>query len=338
MGVSISAGGLDKVFSILGKEYDIYAPKKFVGKGRFSDTDCIRYDKIHSVGEIVFDEKSSYSFKEILTPICQTLFYFNEEDMKVADGPKKGALVFLRSCDLHAVRRLDDMYLHNGPEDFYYKRIRDKIKFILMGCEKSFDSCFCVSMGSNRADNYDASIDLIDGSYLMDCKWKELEALLKEQTQIECQVKPSYVKENKILVSIPENLSNEVMKSSIWREYDSRCIACGRCNFVCPTCTCFSMQDIFYTDNGKSGERRRVMASCMVDGYTDVAGGGQYRMKNGDRMRFKVLHKSLNFKERKGYNMCVGCGRCDDICPEYISYSACLNKLETGMEEVTKND
>ena len=28
-----------------------------------------------------------------------------------------------------------------------------------------------------------------------------------------------------------------------------------------------------YSENGRAGERRRVWASCMVDGFTDVAGG-----------------------------------------------------------------
>ena len=87
------------------------------------------------------------------------------------------------------------------------------------------------------------------------------------------------------------------------------------------------MQDIFYQDNERAGERRRVHASCMVDGYTDVAGGGCYRDSKGERMRFKVLHKISDFKKQFGYQMCVGCGRCDDICPEYISFSACVNRL-----------
>ena len=61
-----------------------------------------------------------------------------------------------------------------------------------------------------------------------------------------------------------------------------------------------------------------------------------HRKKNGERMRFKVLHKVLDYKQRNGYHMCVGCGRCDDICPEYISFSHCVNKLEDAMKEVTK--
>lgn len=68
------------------------------------------------------------------------------------------------------------------------------------------------------------------------------------------------------------------------------------------------MQDIFYSENGRVGERRRVWASCMVDGFTDVAGGGSYRKAHGQRMRFKVLHKVLDHKARFGHTMCVGCG------------------------------
>ena len=79
---------------------------------------------------------------------------------------------------------------------------------------------------------------------------------------------------------------------------------------------CFTVQDVFYTDNGKVGERRRVNASCMVDGYTDVAGGLQFRKKNGERMRFKVLHKVYDFRKSFGYDMCVGCGHCDTVCPD----------------------
>jgi anaerobic sulfite reductase subunit A len=98
------------------------------------------------------------------------------------------------------------------------------------------------------------------------------------------------------------------------------------------------MQDIFYRDNGMVGERRRVQASCMVDGFTDVAGGGSYRKKNGERMRFRTLHKVYDFKKRFGFHMCVGCGRCDDICPEYISFSHIINRLGDAMKEVSDNE
>lgn len=338
MGYKVNFEQMDNVLSALKKNYLIYAPKCYKGGGRFSDTDCIRYGEISSVNEIVFDKKSEYSFKEVLTPVSQTLFFFTEDSVKEADERKKGAVIFLRSCDLHAVKRLDDMYLNNGPEDYYYSRLRENVHFVLMGCESCFESCFCVDMGTNKSDNYDFSIDCDNGNFLIDCKWDEVQKLFDSLDGEKRNVEPKFVTDTETHVNIPDNLSSKIIKSSIWDEYDSRCINCGRCNFVCPTCTCFTMQDIYYTDNGKVGERRRIWASCMVDGYTDVAGGGAYRKKNGERMRFKVLHKVLDYKQRNGYHMCVGCGRCDDICPEYISFSNIINKLEDGMKEVLEND
>lgn len=338
MGYQLNEEGANAMLSELSKEYLIYAPRCYQGGNTFSDTDCIRYGEIRRAGEIVFDRKSDYSFKEILLPLSETLFYFTEEQVKEADAPrKKGALVFLRSCDMHAVKRLDDMYLNNGPADYYYRRLRENVKFVLMGCASSFENCFCVDMGSNETDNYDLSVDKKGDFYELDCKDEGIAEILDSLPHAEPEVVPCHVTENEVKVNIPDNLDARVSKSGMWDEYDSRCIACGRCNFVCPTCTCFTMQDLFYSENGKVGERKRVWASCMVDGFTDVAGGGSYRRRNGERMRFKVLHKVWDYKERNGYHMCVGCGRCDDICPEYISFSNCINKLEKAMEEVSES-
>lgn len=347
MGVEISKEWMQRWFESWQEEYDIYAPAVFRGGGRFSDTDCVRYKQVRSIDEIEFQRKSEYSFKEILLPVSETLFYFTGENTTVPDGAKKGAVIFLRSCDIHALRRLDQMYLKNGAADFYYSRLREKVVLVLIGCHSSFDGCFCVSMGSSRTGDYDLYIEPSgDGAYRLDIKNKEWISRLDLFTSsagsgrtkwgksspdiLEQAVSPAFVTENRQKVcvpDIPENIESKVRTSPMWDSYDSRCIACGRCNFVCPTCTCFTMQDIFYSDNGKAGERRRVWASCMVDGYTDVAGGGSYRRKHGQRMRFKVLHKVLDYKKRAGESMCVGCGRCDDICPEYISFANSINRL-----------
>lgn len=321
MGYRLTREAFDSVLTKLSESYAVFAPKSFKDGGSFSDTDLIRYSKVCSAEEIVFNEKSAQSFKEALLPITQVLFYFTEEQVKESDLPPKGAIVFLRSCDLHAVKRLDEIYLNNGAEDYYYKRVRDNIRFALIGCPKAFDSCFCADMGTNRSDNYDFSIDADNDGYLIDCHNSEWRELFETAAGTKLDVTPAFVSETKTRVNIPERLDTGVASASMWEEYDVRCVNCGRCNFVCPTCTCYTMQDLFYTDNGRVGERRRVWASCMVDGFTDVAGGGSYRQKNGQRMRFKTLHKVLDYKQRFGYHMCVGCGRCDDVCPEYISFS-----------------
>lgn len=336
MGYKLNKRDINDIFEDLSKEYVIYAPKLFEGEGTYSDTNRVLYGEVKTIEDIVFDKKAEYSHKEVLLPISETLFFFTEDSIKEADARKKGAIIFLRSCDLHAIKRTDDIYLKNGQEDYYYKRLRENTKFILMGCENSFENCFCVSMGTNKTSEYDAYIKVTGNDVYIDAKDEEFNKLVNtyEKTEIE----PDFVTNNNVKVSIPENLSLDIMKSEMWKEYSSRCIACGRCNFACPTCTCFTMQDIFYTDNGKAGERRRVWASCHVDGFTNMAGGHSFRLDKGQRMRFKVLHKVHDYKKKWGYHMCVGCGRCDDICPEYISFSNCINKLKDGMEEVSTNE
>ena len=191
-----------------------------------------------------------------------------------------------------------------------------------------------MSMGTNKADNYDAYISIKENSVNIDCEWNELTSFIEEVEKKEIDVIPEFVTENAVKVIVPEETTNEVYDFDLWKEYNERCIACGRCNFVCPTCTCFTMQDIFYKDNKNTGERRRVWASCHVDGYTDMAGNISFRKTKGERMRFKVLHKIYDFKKRFGYDMCTGCGRCDQVCPEYISFSNCINKLNQKIEEV----
>lgn len=321
----------EALFQALSREYDLYAPVRKIGEGCFSETDVIRYDKIRSLDDIVWDKKSDYSFKEVLTPINETMFYFTEHAMTEPEPPRKKSILFLRSCDLHAVRRQDAVYLQNGAEDFYYKRRREGVKFALMGCPEPCGTGFCVSMGTNQCTDYDFSIK-IDGDVYVDCKDESLQALFAACSAEERPVSPDFVRKNNQTVQLPKHLTQEAFQDPIWEEYGARCIGCGRCNFVCPTCTCFTTQDIFYRDNENVGERRRVWASCQVDGYTDIAGGISFRKKQADRVRFKVLHKIADFEKRFGYPMCVGCGRCDAVCPEYISYACLVNRLAAKEE------
>jgi len=125
-------------------------------------------------------------------------------------------------------------------------------------------------MGTNKTEHYDMYTKLQGEDIFIDCKSEELMNYFEANKADTVKVQPEFVTTNEVVVTIPENLDQRVFKSKIWDEYSSRCIACGRCNFVCGTCACFTMQDIFYKDNAKAGERRRVWASCHVDGYTNM--------------------------------------------------------------------
>lgn len=318
----------------LSNDYKILAPVSMPYKGTYSDTDVVRYQEVISVEEMELSRKSNFSPKEIILPITQVLFYFTEKEFKENDIDNKKTIIFLRACDINAVKRLDQIYLENGiEEDYYYKRLREKVKFVLVGCKKSFRNCFCVSMDSNKTDNYSMALNLRDNEVYLDIKDKDLDIFKGEPIDFSVD----YVKENTISIEIPKNLDPKIIsKNPMWDKYDARCIACGRCNFVCPTCSCFTMQDIFYKENENVGERRRVWASCQVDGYSDMAGGHSFRNKHGQRMRFKTMHKIYDFNKRFGNHMCVGCGRCDDACPQYISFSSCIEKVndEVNKEEI----
>lgn len=202
MGYQLNADALNTVFAKWSDTYDIYAPKLFAGTGRSSMQDIVRYGKITKPEEIVWDKRSDYSAKDVLLPVCQTLFYFNENTVTEAEAPEKGAIILLRSCDLHAIKRFDYMYLQNGPEDYYYKRVRDRVKFVLMGCSQEFENCFCVSMGTNTSDNYDVALNFKDGQYFLDVKDDVLGKAVTEAKAPEADVVPDHVTENKLQVHI----------------------------------------------------------------------------------------------------------------------------------------
>lgn len=334
MGYQLQMQDIERLFDRWKEDYALFGPRKMKGEGMYTDTDVVRYEALESFCQLEWEERSAYSFKEAILPITQILFYFTEDTVTQSQPElKKPAILFVRSCDIHALKRLDEIYLKNRFEDVYYKRLREHVKLVLMGCPRSCSSGFCVSMGTNRTEEYDAAVNVRDEGIQLVSRWDELDNWMKEMELPEIQAEPDFVTENVVKVNVPDQLPGDIAGRDLWKEYDSRCIACGRCNFVCPTCTCFTMQDVFYTDNGRAGERRRVHASCMVDGYSDVAGGGSYRKVCGERMRFKVLHKIADFKKQFGYQMCVGCGRCDDVCPEYISFSNCVNRVADLAKE-----
>lgn len=324
----------------LSQKYRIFGPVLMAGKGKHSDTDVIGYGEINSLDDLVVDRKSFYSPKEIFYPIRESLFYFSKDQITVPDIDIKPILLFLRPCDINGIKRLDEIFLQNGDfSDFYYQRRRELLKFAMIECTDGFDSCYCVSMNANRTEDYALAASFGDQEIKMKVNDESLLTDCLNNAKI-LDFEPSFVQENQVKVTIPpvEKVTAEIFDNDVWKEYTRRCVACGRCNTSCITCSCFTMQDVHTQTNQQVGERRRIWAGCHIDGFTDMAGGHGFRGKNGERMRFKTMHKINDFHKRFGYHMCVGCGRCDDVCPEYISFSKCINKLNEIVEGGATND
>ncbi|WP_368240605.1 anaerobic sulfite reductase subunit AsrA [Clostridium paraputrificum] len=339
MGYNLSFQEVNALFEDLKKEYKIYAPKRFKKQGRYSDTDIIKYDEVSTVEEIEFKEKSHYPVKEVITPITQTLYYFTEDEFRESSiGHNKKILIFARPCDINAQRRQDMIYLHNGNfEDTFYKRIRERVKFICIECVDGFDTCFCVSMNSNKTDDYSLAVRFNESSLLFDVKDKEFSKFFSDKTEEEFELK--FIEENEAKVTIPEINDKEILiklkNHPMWDEYNKRCLGCGSCTIACSTCSCYTTRDIVYDSLGKIGERRRVQASCHIDGFDEMAGGHNFRTTKADKMRYKVLHKIHDYKAQFGdEHMCVGCGRCTDRCPEHISITATINKVNNAVNEI----
>ncbi len=328
--LKLDSNQAEAAFMNVAKDYTIIAPKMKSDKGRFSDTDIVNYGNVESLAEIVLYGLTQFSTKSVFSPIRETLFSYENNNSSV--DPKdicvemRPTIVFLRACDINAVDVLDAMFLENGGrKDSYYNSRREHIKFFLLECQSPYVSCFCVSMGTNKTENYSVFIRKEENRYGI--KIKD-EAFLKYFSQgIEAEVEPVFVKEDLSPLKIPDSVDNSLFDHTMWKEYSRRCIGCGRCTVSCPTCTCFTMQDIIDDEDEKKSKRRRIWSSCQIKNFSLLAGNHDFRTTNGDKMRYKVLHKIIDFKKKFGFSMCVGCGRCDEVCPEYISMSKCIEKI-----------
>ncbi len=327
MGYQLSRQQFDRILDQLKKDYRVFGPAVDADKGALSDTDRITYKRIHRFEDLELNRKSYFSPKEILYPVRETLFRFCDGDTTVPSIDEKKTAILLRPCDINGIDRLDTIFLENGPfEDFYYKRRREKVRFFMIECKTGFDSCWCVAMNANTTDLWDVAFRFGD-EILADVKNEEFQPYFSGCAQKPFEV--GFVRQNSKKVRVPSvgDITADLFQHELWNEYTARCIACGRCNTSCITCSCFTMRDAPFGAEKKMGERTRTWAGCHINGFTDMAGGHRFRESKGERMRFKTLHKIDDYHKRFGKHQCVGCGRCDDVCPQYISFARCINTL-----------
>ena len=211
MGYKIDNVKVNEILSELSKEYDIYAPKRFKKQGRYSDTDIIRYDIVTKAEEIVFDEKSDFPAKEVLSPITQTLYYFTEDEYRESQEKSKKILIFMRPCDVAAMEHQNKIYLQNGGFcDTFYARLEEKIKIVLMECKTGWDTCFCVSMGSNKTNEYAAAVRAEEDGWKVEVKCGCLAPYFSGE---EVDFTPEFVTENELTVTIPEIKDKKVLNA-----------------------------------------------------------------------------------------------------------------------------
>lgn len=334
MSYKIGYEDMDRILDQLREEYRIVAPKKFNQAGNDDREYIIRYGDVRSAADIVYDEPSDFSPKEVVHPIMQTLLYFQNgecEESQLRDDRK--VLIFLHPCDVYGIKRLDNIFLKNGNhEDIYYKRLRDKVKLAVMECGDGWDGCFCVSMGTNIIEEYDMAVGFREDGMMVQVNNDDLTEYFAGETVENYQ--PAFVKENLLTVTVPDISDKETVRRIIemdyWEQFDDKCLSCGSCNTACISCSCFDTVDIIYDETSLDGERRRKWSSCMLEDFASMAGGHNVRRTAGARTRFKLMHKIYDYNQRfsEGH-MCVGCGRCSRKCPQDIDFAEIINDISS---------
>ncbi len=295
----------------------------------------LKYDEVHDVDEVVLtgDWHTLLPLKKLVHPTRFDMFRFDNDGF-TTDYPvvEKRVVVGVHPCEIHGLLRLDDVFLQD-PVDPYYERARANTAIIGFSCLPD-EACLCKSTGTDIVEEgFDLFfVDLEDyylvwvGSSLGHDMVLENEEYFDEDVlheDIERYIQWRAKRDSMFVTSFEFKNMPDLMElsynSDIWDYFAEKCISCGQCTMVCPTCNCYNVVDILDVNSETTGRRERVWDSCMFVDYSLVAGGHNFRGSRADRLKLWYTHKLRAFGGEYGKPSCVGCGRCVRTCPVDIN-------------------
>jgi sulfhydrogenase subunit beta (sulfur reductase) len=242
----------------------------------------------------------------------------------------KYAFLGVRSCELHAIAIQDKVFIHGTYVDPVYQARREHALIIAINCAQAGGTCFCVSMqtGPKVTGDFDLALtEILEG----ECHYFVVEAgtALGAEILAELPQRPASDEEQAAAEQTVERTASQMgrtldttdIKGLLYRNLDhprwddvaKRCLTCGNCTMVCPTCFCTSVEDV--TDlSGQRAERWRRWDSCFTMDFTYTAGSSM-RASSKSRYRQWMTHKLATWIDQFGTSGCVGCGRCITWCP-----------------------
>ena len=260
------------------------------------------------------------------------------------DGARPLAAFGARPCELAGLNVLGGA-LANDP---IASHRRQAMFVVVAECGTPSGTCFCVSMGTGP--EVDAGFDLaltevVDGGgqrFVVRSGSDRGAEVLKavpsraageaDESDRDLVLDRARSHMGRVLDTneLPELLARNV-ESPRWDEVADRCLACGNCTLVCPTCFCGTIEDV--SDLSGVVERRRSWSSCFELAHSYVH-GGPVRQSNRSRYRQWMSHKLSTWWDQFGTSGCVGCGRCITWCPVGIDITEEAAAIRAADEHV----
>jgi ferredoxin len=255
----------------------------------------------------------------------------------------------VRSCELNALGIQDKIFATTAYADPYYKTIREDCLIIAVNCVRAGGTCFCSSMktGPQCDSGYDIVITEVNGRsihhFVVEAgtdKGKELlaQCITRPAEEKECERAKQLIAEAAKQMGRALDTANlkELLyrnfENSRWDEISTKCLTCGNCTMVCPTCFCSIVEEL--TDlAGENADRWRKWDTCFRIDFAYIH-GGSIRSTPRSRYRQWMTHKFASWIDQFGAFGCVGCGRCITWCPVGIDITAEINLIR--QSETTK--
>lgn len=322
--------GLKKFVQFLIKDkYSVFAPSKEGERVNYKEIlDAKNFELIH---EIPF-----YPFKKFLLPSEEILFRYKKDKLIEEKGFKKQVIFGINPVDLKALVLLNQVFekdpwyqgrmkktliighslLPEGADQdiFHYKYEEDVLEHL------QFDIFIEVKKGTFGSKNYIYTGSSRGQNILDKFGYKKYEHIqyagpIKEEGPDEMMVK------------YQKSLKSRYIKDIWERDLGKRCIECGKCTTVCPTCFCFDIKDSPDL-KGNSGKRKRMWSSCFYRDFSEISGDHKFLSNTAERIYFWYYHKFVSIPDQFKIPGCVGCGRCTKVCPAGINIFKVLSKLQ----------
>ena len=290
--------------------------------------------------------------KEVFFPRSEVLFSYQDGKVIPVELPEERRVVFaMRPCDARSAVLLDYVFDADADEaaaggtsdqDPYYMNRRKNTVLMGLACNQPMSTCFCTSVGGGpfSTDGLDLLWTDLGDRYLVDAITEQGAALIANSPHMREAGSEDIAQKAEIAALAEQAVSGpdvQGVKEKLDRMYDSpfwqtaqlKCLGCGACTYLCPTCHCFDIAD---EGDRRQGQRVRNWDTCQFSLFTLHASGHNPRASGKERMRQRMMHKFNYFVENFDAIACVGCGRCVRACPVNLDIRAVLNGIKETEE------